>query len=232
MATPKHDGHGPEIEDHGPQRLRYTEGSLADPMRQRSGKVIAQVAVRVILQVRIERTRHRLPLARPEYDLTAAAGPAEDHLADTQTDEQPQRPAQTLHERKRMFVRLCDGLDHLPGRVGNQNAAGRIDRLEHHHREIPPAVACDEMADEAERRRRQWRCARRALKFGTRVHVGERVLGAGTESMPAGRAGYISPPGCARALRGDETSAFTATGAISAPVGIRTSGKSAWPPRS
>ena len=37
-------------------------------------------------------------------------------------------------------------------------------------------------------------------------------LGAGMESMPAGRAGYIRPPGCARALQEKETSAFTAAG--------------------
>src|ERR1700722_7453009 len=111
-----------------------------------------------------------------------------------------------------MLVRLCDGLDHLPGRVGNQNAAGRVDRLEHHHREIPPAVACDEVADEPERRRRQWRSARRALKFGTRVHAGVWVLRAGMESMPAGRAGYIRPTGSASVLERSKTSAFTAAG--------------------
>ncbi len=98
-------------------------------MRQRAREIVAQVAVRVILQVRIERTRHGLPLTRPEDDLTPASGPAEDDFADTQSDEQPQWPAQTLHEREGMIMRLCDALDHLARCIGNENAAGGVDRL-------------------------------------------------------------------------------------------------------
>src|SRR6185312_11863309 len=119
----------------------------------------------MVLQICVEGTRNRLALSRAEDDLASAARAAEDHLADTQSNEQPQGATETVDECLRMLVSLGHPLDHLPCGVRDENAARGVDRLEHHHGEIPPLVARDEVANEAERRSRQRRSARRSLKF-------------------------------------------------------------------
>src|SRR5581483_11818950 len=69
-----------------------------------------------------------------------------------------------------MLVRSRNSLDDLASGIGNEDAAGGVDGLENDHGEIPPAEARDEVPDKAEWRIGQRRCARRALKLGTRVH--------------------------------------------------------------
>ena len=46
------------------------ERGLADPVRERAGEVVAQVPVRMMLQIGVHRARHRLPLPWAEHDLT------------------------------------------------------------------------------------------------------------------------------------------------------------------
>src|SRR5581483_8182965 len=41
----EHDRHGPEIENEGPERLRYAERGLTDAMSESPGEVIAQIAM-------------------------------------------------------------------------------------------------------------------------------------------------------------------------------------------
>src|SRR5512142_799428 len=121
-------------------------------MRQGAREIVAQIAMRMVLQVGVERAGDGLPLPWTQDDLTTPTGATEDHLTDTQRNEQPQWPAQGAHEGKRVLMGGRNRLDDLASCIGNEDAAGGVDRLERHHGEIPPPEARDEVPDEPERR--------------------------------------------------------------------------------
>src|SRR6185437_5879258 len=100
------------------------------------------------------------------------AGATEDDLTDPKYGKQPQWPRDCRNHRISSSVhgyRLRHGLDDLAGGVGNENGARRVDALEQHHRQVPPAILADEVGDETQRSDRKRRGTWRALEGGARI---------------------------------------------------------------
>jgi hypothetical protein len=81
------DDHGPEIENERPERHVDALRHFADAMRQRAGEIVAEEAVRVVLQIGIHLARDflALPGADPKLEIPRSA--AKQHLAQTQAQE-------------------------------------------------------------------------------------------------------------------------------------------------
>ncbi len=127
--------------------------------------------MRVVLQIAVQRASHRVPLERANVDLTRPARSAENDLADTERDEQPERPREAVDDGLRCQpLRLSDRPDDPAGRIWHEDAAGGVDAFQQQHRQVPPAVPADEVEDETQRRGGQLRRIRGTLN--SRRHRG------------------------------------------------------------